>query len=626
MAVTTVTKSHEFRHRIETPTSHDQAADKARRQIDQEMQRLEDSLRALKFRRNFLAPISRLPPEILAKIFSFRAAESVEGTNPLEWIRVSHVSRYWRAVALETPSIWGTLVFSRPKWSEEMLKRSKMANLVVKADLMCITPKTFEAVRLALLHGPRIEELQLFAASATLDKLLSGLSFEAPMLQSLSLSVPGYSRFGTDQGFTLPDTVLTGETIYLRRVELTKCNISWDSSLLRGLTHLKIHETSTAFRPTTQQLIDALERMPSLEVLDLQEALPLVQEGAATPAQSARQVVDLPQLQHITLKSSVPECVNIVSRITIPVTTRIHLSCNGTEATGDDFSGIMKIISNHRSVAHSPNDTEVVPQRKTIRVLHVQHEAPISLVVQAWTNLPLVGERPSTADIQLHLSWHHTEETKVDAIAASICRAIPLGQLRSLRLSHVPDMEKATWLRTFGRLPKLQDVHIAGSSAHTFIAALREERPIETLKSPISGCPLSSARRPGLYRRKSLLPPVYFPQLRALAIEDASFEEFKPTPRPFATLKDCLMERCDRKAEIQELTFRMCSHLDHDDISSLDDIIANVDWDGIEQGFTDEDDDYGYEHALDELDADDYGLFFGGYNDSDSDMDFGFPF
>ncbi|KAF5371006.1 hypothetical protein D9615_009993 [Tricholomella constricta] len=173
MAVTTSTTSHDSRPCTDTFTSHDPAADKTRRLIDQEMQRLEDSIRVLKSRRNVLAPIARLPPEMLSKIFSFRAAESAESLNPLEWIRVSHDSRHWRAVALDCPSLWGSLVFTRPKWSEEMLKRSKMASLVVKADLTCITPRIFEAVRLALLHGPRIHELQLRAASATIKHLLS---------------------------------------------------------------------------------------------------------------------------------------------------------------------------------------------------------------------------------------------------------------------------------------------------------------------------------------------------------------------------------------------------------------------------------------------------------------------
>jgi len=585
------------------------------------MQRLEDSMRILKSRRNVLAPISRLPPEMLAKIFSFRAVESAESPNPLEWIRISHVSRHWRAVALDCPSLWGNLVFSRPKWSEEMLKRSKMASLVVKADLTCITPRIFEAVRLALLHGPRIHELQLRAASATIERLLTtDSSFEAPMISSLSLSVPRNTRFGTDEGFTIPAAVLSGETPYLKRVELQKCNISWDSSLLSGLTHLKIHDVTATARPTTQQLMNALERMPALEVLDFQDALPL-SPGAGAPDSPPDRVIDLAQLTHLAVTSTVPECVNLVSRITIPANARVHLSCSGTEATGSDFSGIMKIITNPRGASCRLDDNDSLPERKIIRVLHIQHEAPISLVVHGWT-IPLSPNeahvRTNTPDIQLHLSWHHSPQTKVDLIATSICRAIPIAHLRSLRLAHVAGITKKTWTNTFGFLPKLHSVHIAGESGHAFVAALRDEIPTEALTSPVTPGGMLGVKRPGLRRRRSAVPTVYFPHLKSLVIEDMSFEEHADKSAPFDDLQNCIKERFERKAEIQELRLRECSHLYEGKVEELKEIVPNIDWDEVEQGFSDDESVYGYDDMG--------GYIFGGYNyeeDLELDLDFG---
>ncbi|KAF8074861.1 hypothetical protein FPV67DRAFT_1445873 [Lyophyllum atratum] len=623
MAVTTFTTPYEFQPYPQTLTPHDDSdADKARRLIDQEMQGLEDSIRALKSRRNILAPISHLPPEMLAKIFSFRAAESAESINPLEWVRVSHVSRHWRAVALDSPSLWANLVFTRPKWSEEMLKRSKMASLVVKADLTCITPRIFEAVRLALLYGSRVQELQLHAASATIDRLLTAdPSFEAPMIHSLSLSVPRTTRFGTDEGFTLPETVLKGETPYLRKVDLQKCNISWDSSLLKSLTHLTIHDVIASARPTTQQVMDALERMPSLEVLDLHDALPLA-PGAGISDSPPDHIIDLKQLTHLAITSTVPECVNLVSRITIPASARVHLSCSGTEATGSDFSGIMKIISNPRGASYRLGENDNQPERKAIRVLHVQHEAPISLVVHGWTN-PLPPHeahvRVNTPDIQLHLSWHHTPQTKVDAIAATICKAIPIAPLRSLRLAHVAGITKKTWTTTFGLLPKLQSVHIAGESAHTFIAALRDEVPMESLTSPVTPGGMLGVKRPNLRRRRSTVPTVYFPHLKSLTLEEVSFEEHVDTSAPFDDLRNCIKERSERKADIQDLRLRECSYLYEEIVDVLEEFVPHVDWDGFENEASDDEALYGYDEMG--------GYIFGGYNydDFDLDMDFGHP-
>ncbi|KAG6919502.1 hypothetical protein DXG01_005092 [Tephrocybe rancida] len=623
MAVTTFTTSNESQPYIESSTQNDATADKARLLIDQEIQRLEDSIRALRSRRNILAPISHLPPEVLSKIFSFRAAESAESTNPLEWIRLTHVSRYWRAVALDCPSLWSNLVFTRPRWSEEMLKRSKMASLAVKADLTCITPKIFEAARLALLHGPRIHNLQLRAGSATIERLLTAEdSFELPMIQSLSLSVPHATRFGTDDGFTIPETVLTGETPYLRKLELNKVNIGWESNLLKGLTHLTIHDVPAASRPSTDQLMDALERMPRLEVLDIQDALP----PSPTESSSVDRIIDLARLVRLSITSTVPECINLVSRLAIPANARAHLRCSGTEATGGDFSGIMKIISNPRGAAYRQEAKDGPAERKIVRVLHIHHEAPISLVVQGWTNYLAPHEAHvhlNEPDIQLYFSWHHSAETKVESITAAICRSIPIAHLRSLHMTHVNDITPKAWAGTFGFLPKLHSMHIAGDSAHTLIAALREEVPIE-VTSPVTPGGMLGVRRPGLRRRRSATPSVYFPQLRTLTMEDVNFEERvnPPMTTPFQNLQGCLKERLDHNSKIQELRLRECSHLYQEHVDTLKGLVTALDWDRIEQGFLEDDDDSVY--AYDDMG----GYMFGSYDfydeDLDLDVDFGF--
>lgn len=143
---TTLTTPFQSPSSIHLLTLNDASADKARSLIDQELLKLEDSIRVLRSRRNVLVPISQLPPEILSKIFADCVAECRESTNSLEWIRVTHVSHHWRTVAFDCPSLWGNPVFTRPKWTEEMLRHSNMTSLVVKADLSCFTPRIFEAV------------------------------------------------------------------------------------------------------------------------------------------------------------------------------------------------------------------------------------------------------------------------------------------------------------------------------------------------------------------------------------------------------------------------------------------------------------------------------------------------
>lgn len=593
--VTTIKKYHEHRSCNGSPSNLDEAD--GRRRIDQEMQRLEDTMRALKSRRNMLAPISHLPPEILSKIFSSCASESTDHKHPLDWIRVSHVSRHWRAVALTSPNLWGAIVFSRPKWVEEMIKRSKMASLIIKADLTWVTPKILESVQIALRHSSRIHELALIASSTTLDKLFDNSPINLPNLHSLSLAVPRKERFGIPFGYILPETVLDGDFPYLRRLELTKCNISWDSSLLSNLTHLKICDVSSVARSTTSQVLDALERTAALEVLDLHEALPLVPDEAILPLPVDR-IVALPRLSHLAISSSVPECANLLQRITIPDTATIKLVCKGTDTTDHDFSTIFSILPLLGGIIH-PNSGDKV-FGKPLHVLHVQNAMPTSLLVQGWsvatTSRDIIPR--SQPHIDLQLSWPRYDPSVLEGVMMAACRSLPLMHLNYLRLSHLDHITSSTWSDIFGTLSKLHTLHVTANSPLSLIDALCGVPEVDIQKTITS---------PILRKRKATMPTINFPHLRTLVLEAANFNDVREG-MSFSKLRDCLMMRCEYKAGVHELRLADCSYLLDDDIGLLKEIVVDVVWDGMEQGFTD-----------DEADED---VYFGfGYDDLEPDID-----
>ena len=80
--------------------------------IDAEIKLLEESLRALKLRRNALSPISSLPPEVFFTIFSLLCVPGTSslggGTSDYHRTRlhVSHVCHQWREIALDQPLLW----------------------------------------------------------------------------------------------------------------------------------------------------------------------------------------------------------------------------------------------------------------------------------------------------------------------------------------------------------------------------------------------------------------------------------------------------------------------------------------------------------------------------------------
>src|ERR1700761_8616112 len=84
-----------------------------RQAIDTEIKSLEGSIRALRHRRNALAPVSSLPTEVIEVIFSLLHVPStllpftLDGKlDHLVWPRVAHVCHQWREIALNQPLFW----------------------------------------------------------------------------------------------------------------------------------------------------------------------------------------------------------------------------------------------------------------------------------------------------------------------------------------------------------------------------------------------------------------------------------------------------------------------------------------------------------------------------------------
>jgi len=78
-----------------------------RQAIDAEIRSFEETIRALRLRRNALASISSLPLEVFATIFSFvRLPDRLilaEEPDQLACLRVSHVCHQSREIALNQP-------------------------------------------------------------------------------------------------------------------------------------------------------------------------------------------------------------------------------------------------------------------------------------------------------------------------------------------------------------------------------------------------------------------------------------------------------------------------------------------------------------------------------------------
>ena len=121
----------------------------------------------LKIRLNELAPIARLPPELLSEIFiqvALMNAHTLRAkhlpANRAAW-NVTHVSHHWREVALNCPSLWSEIEISGSETDHirEMLSRSKRASLNIVADMY--DPGETGGLKRVLTELDRIESLKI---------------------------------------------------------------------------------------------------------------------------------------------------------------------------------------------------------------------------------------------------------------------------------------------------------------------------------------------------------------------------------------------------------------------------------------------------------------------------------
>ncbi|TFK60896.1 hypothetical protein BDN72DRAFT_850189 [Pluteus cervinus] len=90
---------------------HFDTSDIAFAKIDHEVATLQESIRVLYAFRNTFTPVYRLPPEILARVFSFVQALPERAKHEIgyyrgifvRWLNVTRVSHHWRNIAIGSP-------------------------------------------------------------------------------------------------------------------------------------------------------------------------------------------------------------------------------------------------------------------------------------------------------------------------------------------------------------------------------------------------------------------------------------------------------------------------------------------------------------------------------------------
>ncbi|KAH8993949.1 hypothetical protein EDB92DRAFT_1944230 [Lactarius akahatsu] len=516
--------------------SQENSREYQRQAIDDEIRSLVEeyirALRTLSHRRNALAPISSLPSEILATIFSFLRLPT-SGTSPLgretdydlSWLHVTHVCHEWREVALDHPFFWSHVDFTTltPAGATEILARAKSVPLYLEAYIPDDRRvSTFE--KELQVHVSRICHLAIRAEPTRLQGVLKGLVSPAPTLEYLSLSGEKQWRIDGLQFVPVPVTLFDGSTPRLSRLELRYCDISWKSPFLRGLKHLKISRLSADAISRLSFWLDALDEMPQLKTLTLHLASPTT--------------------------SSFPFDVE-------PLTS-LYLTAFSRHRNGGDVQRVLPYIARH---AHGPQDT------RPLQSAFIQCDCDSSSKganILAWPvpdidvkvqDLPTWSDTALSPRLKLSIRSKEWSSSDIDIeVLRAAMEALPLDSfvmtaqciyLRYRYSARTRHLSAQFWLPHILKWPFLQRVQLGMSTEQGFITMLLE----------------------GNGERGSPL----LPSLTELVLEKIELEN-----RWTLRLCDALMRRVEQGVPLEIVDLRACWNGNPAAVPLLSEIVVDV--------------------------------------------------
>ncbi|KAI0045419.1 hypothetical protein FA95DRAFT_125414 [Auriscalpium vulgare] len=280
----------------------------------------------LRTQSNELAPVSRLPPEILSLVFASlsytqpprQLHRCKDPTQKSFWVVVTHVCRRWRQVALEQRCLWARIQIPMGKaWARAFLERAGSLPLSIVQDQAShyglLENRVLQFVTKNL---PRVKDLQICIPRAHMFQAEQVLQIPAPMLESLDVKFPHY--------VPADDGILFGvHAPRLRHLRIVGWRFPWTSPILQDLVTLDLHYTSSYLCHSTDlvplaTIISALKNVPQLEQLAVHLALP---ERDAT----ANLLAELPSLTSLRVTGMMGNTLLFLRHLIFPPNVEVSL-------------------------------------------------------------------------------------------------------------------------------------------------------------------------------------------------------------------------------------------------------------------------------------------------------------
>ncbi|KAF6758141.1 hypothetical protein DFP72DRAFT_888203 [Ephemerocybe angulata] len=463
-------------------------ANEHRELIRKRVNELKDEICALHLLHNTFAPINRLPPEILSRIFVQSAAECRQ--DSLSWIQVTHTCHHWREVALDCAALWSHISFVNPAFTKVMLARSKNAPLHVdlRTSYTRTTPVIYEALSEVLDQGSRLRSIAIDNVTNSrrsgmlhLRRFLSKCK-TAPVLEEL--------RLRTSLDHCLNSGFLQGGSPTLKHLEISGCIISNWNTIPSGAALITLDLTRSHGQENKMLsgsgFISLLKNMPSLENLHIQFLLPrglYSQSPAAAPFTHPKlrilELIDYPEnIERFLRAVHVPNAENI----TFSLDDDVNFPYENPDLTA--LFGALQ-SSWHKVVSAG------------IGELRVSRDAPSYNLMPSHSFWLKFNNPASTTSVQspytLDLRRVRTINMDTGDVLLAVEQCWGMLELQILDLDTDDEMAFDTWA-VMSDLPKLQGITtVSEQSFYDLFQYLIEEHTEERPNAPIFPFPALSS-------------------------------------------------------------------------------------------------------------------------------------
>jgi hypothetical protein len=374
--------------------------------------------------RNAVAPVNRIPPEILVLVPDFWDKDYDDGDQDV--VALTHVCRAWREVFISRSSLWINLDCEDEDKTRVYLERSK--SLPINLSLHANGPLSsyhpfFKIVPHAI---GRLKSLDIDLGMVDFPQdIADPLSRSAPLLEELSIR--GAYDYAPNRNPVLPPTLFNGDLSSLRELKLGSVHTELRWRNMVNLTSIMLARMSWG-NDSVEQLLDFFESAPHLRKVQLLATL-------TSNAQNGR-LVSLACLRRMEITgggSASPLLDHLLIPVGANLKIEVELPCPPIEDHPPRF------LDNLRNL---PNFTDIYLLTAGYS-LQVQFSGPNGQVRMISRRL----QSDNTGFVLDHFDTSKVERLKIDRgirpSSGPLHRALlPMKHLRTLTLHHFasPDL------------------------------------------------------------------------------------------------------------------------------------------------------------------------------------------